>query len=99
MGSPLDDLALVVITVIVLTLASVVRPERASCPPQWRQCGVTTAAAPGVPRGSFHCEYFPFTERDKIVDYPGVIHGRIYCDANHVPVQLDDRTVACRSIR
>lgn len=91
------EVGLALASVVCLCAAMVAQPQRARCPPRWRNDGVRRD-------GSFEClrplvggvDDQPGTE-DNAVQPPGELLGRIYCTGGSVPVVVDARTVGCEA--
>lgn len=90
------------VSLVLLAIAFVLRPERARCP-DGRDLRT------GIRRdGHFACWSRPigdpewdgtFGRPDRSVQRDDAVEGRIWCGAGAVPVVVDERTVACEGAR
>lgn len=75
---------------LVITVAAVVRPERAQCP---RGSYLHT----GVRRdGRFECARTLIGPENDAVQPPGILHGRIHCTGGAQPITVSERVVGCQ---
>lgn len=86
------------LSVLILTVAAIYRPETAQCPPRWHNDGVRRS-------GAFTCVRMPVGDLDfdgtwgrpeRSIVPPGLLHGAIYCTGGALPIVIDDRTVGCQ---
>lgn len=83
----LDEIFLALLTGIILLVARVREPTRASCPKDW---WLDT----GIRRdGSFRCAR---PSKNEAPPPPGHLGGRIYCTGGSVPIIVGVRTVGCQ---
>jgi hypothetical protein len=75
------------LTIAVMTVASLVQPRRARCPDGMYVNGVR-------PSGAFECRIAPKLKHEAPPD--SELGGRIYCTGGTRPIVVDYRTVGCQ---
>lgn len=83
------DVVTSLLSVVVLCVCMVARPQRARCPSSWHHEGVARD-------GTYHCVPSLVGDGWDAPQPPGRIGGEIYCTGGTVPIVEDERTVGCQ---
>ncbi len=101
-----DTITTAILTTIVLLLAPVLKPQRATCPPgRVLATGIRTQPIWGQDTGQFCCQPPPiggdrdvkhWTGKSTAVQPPGLACGQLRCTNGQLPIVKNHVTVGCQ---